>query len=241
MLGIDLLFARGPVDVDPLDCVCVAQAEVQAQHLHPKPKHLTWEQSAAIPLGGLTTYRALLTKGKAKKGDKVLVTGVGGGTGTFALQFALAAGCQVFVTSGSGDKIDKARRLGASAGVNYKAQDWAEQLQQLTGGFDVVIDSVLGESFGKIPDLCNPGARIVTFGATMGDTPPLNGRKIFWKQLQIIGTTMGTSEDFKAMIDFVAEHEIVPVIDEAFALADAKKAFDKMGRSSQFGKLVLRT
>jgi len=103
-----------------------------------------------------------------------------------------------------------------------------------------VIDSALGEGFAKIPDLCNPGARIVTFGGTAGDIPAINGRKVFWKQLQIIGTTMGTPDDFKAMVDFVDEHQIVPVVDEVFALADAKQAIDKMGSSSQFGKLVLR-
>jgi zinc-binding alcohol dehydrogenase/oxidoreductase len=224
----------------PDDGTFAEYVKTEAQYLRPKPAHLNWEQAAALPLAGLTAYRALFTKGRAKKGDKVLIVGVGSGTGTFVLQYAVAAGCQVFVTSGTGEKIEQAHRLGACAGVNYKAQDWAEQLQQLAGGFDVVIDSVLGEGFGKIPDLANPGARIVTFGATMGDTPPLNGRKVYWKQLQIIGTTMGTQDDFNAMTDFVAEHEIVPVIDEVFALADAKKAIDKMGSSSQFGKIVLR-
>lgn len=223
----------------PADGTFAEYVKVQAQHLHPKPKHLTWEQSAAIPLAGLTTYRALFTKGKAKKGDKVLVTGVGGGTGTFALQFALAAGCQVFVTSGSGDKIDKARHLGASAGVNYKAQDWAEQLEQLTGGFDVIIDSALGEGFAKLPDICRRGGRIVIFGGTAGNIPPLNGRKIFWRQLQIIGTMMGSPDDFKAMLDLVNEHKIVPVIDEVFSLKDGDAAVKKMEHSSQFGKIVL--
>jgi len=224
----------------PDDGTFAEYVKTEVQYLHTKPAHLNWEQAAALPLAGLTAFRALFVKGRAKKGDKVLIVGVGSGTGTFVLQYAVAAGCQVFVTSGTGEKIEQARLLGASAGVNYKAQDWAEQLQQLSGGFDVVIDSVLGEGFGKIPDLANPGARIVTFGATMGDTPPLNGRKVYWKQLQIIGTTMGTQEDFKAMSDFVAEHQIVPVIDEVFAMADAKKAIDKMGSSSQFGKIVLR-
>lgn len=223
----------------PADGTFAEYVKVQAQHLHPKPKHLTWEQAAAIPLGGLTTYRALFTKGRAKKGDKVLITGVGGGTGTFALQFALAAGCQVFVTSGSGDKIDKARHLGASAGVNYKAQDWAEQLEQLTGGFDVIIDSALGDGFAKLPDICRPGGRIVIFGGTAGNIPPLNGRKIFWRQLQIIGTMMGSPDDFKAMLNLVNEHKIVPVVDEVFPLKDGDAAVKKMENSSQFGKIVL--
>jgi zinc-binding alcohol dehydrogenase/oxidoreductase len=213
--------------------------KVGAEYLHPKPQFLTWEQAAAIPLGGLTTYRALFTKGKAQKGDRVLVTGVGGGTGTFALQFALAAGCQVFVTSGSAEKIEKARQLGASAGVNYKALDWAEQLLQLSGGFDVIIDSALGEGFAKLPDICRPGGRIVVFGGTAGNIPALNGRKIFWRQLQIIGTMMGSPADFKAMLEMVNEHKIIPVIDEVFPLLQANEAVAKMAGSSQFGKIVL--
>jgi NADPH:quinone reductase-like Zn-dependent oxidoreductase len=214
--------------------------KVRTEYLLPKPAHLDWEQAAALPLAGLTAFRALFTKGKAKKGDKVLISGVGSGTGTFALQWAVAAGCQVFVTSGSGEKIAKAKQLGALAGVNYKAQDWAEQLQHLSGGFDVIIDSALGEGFAKFFDLSNSGGRIVFFGGTAGNVPELNGRKIFWKQLQIIGTNMGTREEFKAMVDFVNEHTIVPVIDEVFPIADAEKAVKKMASSSQFGKIVLK-
>jgi len=215
--------------------------KVKSEYLYPKPAHLSWEQAAALPLAGMTTYRALFTKGKAKKGDKVLVTGVGGGTGTFTLQWAVAAGCQVFVTSGSGDKIERARETGALAGVNYKAQDWAEQLKQLAVGFDVIVDSALGDGFEKLLDLANPGARIVFFGGTAGNIPPLNGRKIFWKQLQILGTTMGSPDDFKAMVDFVQSHQIVPVIDQVFPLAEADKAVHKMENSTQFGKIVLKT
>ena len=214
--------------------------KIKAEYLYPKPVHLNWEQAAALPLAGLTTFRALFTKGKAKKGDKVLITGIGGGTGTFALQWAVAAGCQVFVTSGSGEKILRAKDLGAFAGVSYKAQDWAQELQHLAGGFDVIIDSALGDGFDKLFDISNPGARIVFFGGTAGNIPPLNGRKIFWKQLQILGTTMGSPDDFKAMVDFVNQHKIVPVIDEVFPLAYAQKAIDKMANSSQFGKLVLK-
>lgn len=213
--------------------------KVKTEYLHHKPAHLNWEQAAAIPLAGLTTYRALFTKGRAKAGDKVLIVGVGSGTGTFALQWAAAAGCQVFVTSGSGEKIDRARHLGAAAGVNYKAQDWAEELKHLAGGFDVVIDSALGNDFAKIIDLCNPGGRIVTFGATAGDIPAFNARAFFWKQLEFLGTTMGTPDEFEAMLKLVSDHQIVPVIDEVFTMADAQKAFDKMKNSSQFGKLVL--
>jgi len=224
----------------PEDGTFAEYVRVRAEYLHDKPGHLSWEQAAALPLAGLTAYRALFTKGKAAKGDHVLITGAGSGTGSFAIQFAHAAGCHVFVTSGSGAKIEQARQLGAAAGVNYKAQDWAEQLQHLSGGFDVIIDSALGEGFAKLPDICKPGARIVFFGGTAGNIPELNGRKIFWKQLQLLGTTMGTPEEFAAMVSFVNEHQLVPVIDEIFALADAEKAIRKMEHSSQFGKIILR-
>jgi zinc-binding alcohol dehydrogenase/oxidoreductase len=224
----------------PEDGTLAEYVLVKAEYLYPKPAQLSWEQAASLPLAGLTSYRALFTKAHIKKGDKVLVIGVGAGTGSFLLQFALAAGAQVFVTSGTGEKIEMAKQMGASAGVNYKAQDWAEELKHLSGGgFDIVVDSSLGPDFAKIPDLCNPGGRIVFFGGTAGDIPELNGRPIFWKQLQLLGTTMGTQDDFKAMLNFVNDHQIIPVIDEVFALADAKKAFDKMGASKQFGKIVI--
>ena len=225
----------------PDDGTLAEYVKVQAQYVHPKPAYLSWEQAAALPLAGLTTYRALFTKGKIAKGDKVLVTGVGSGTGTFALQWAVAAGCRVFVTSGSGEKINRAKQLGAVAGVNYKSQDWAEQLQHLAGGFDVIIDSALGDGFVNLPDLCNPGGRIVVFGGIAGNIPELNGRKIFWRQLQIIGTTMGSPADFRAMLEFLNLHQVVPVVDELFPLANAEKAINKMAGSSQFGKIVVTT
>ncbi|AMR31189.1 alcohol dehydrogenase [Mucilaginibacter sp. PAMC 26640] len=223
----------------PDDGTLAEYVKVKAEYLLPKPAHLSFEQTAALPLAGLTAYRALFTKARIKKGDKVLIVGVGAGTGTFLLQMAVAAGCQVFVTSGTSEKLARAKQLGAAAGVNYKAQDWAEELKHLAGGFDAVIDSALGEGFAKIPDLCNPGARIVFFGGTAGNIPELGGRVIFWKQLQILGTTMGTQEEFEAMLDFVATHGIVPVIDEVFPIAQAKDAFERMGNSAQFGKLVI--
>jgi len=212
--------------------------KVKADYLFEKPAYLTWEQAAAFPLAGLTAYRALVTKGRAKKGDTVLISGVGGGTGTFALQWAVALGCKVFVTSGSGDKIEKAKQLGALAGVCYKAQDWAEELQHLSGGFNVIIDSALGEGFAKFVDMAKPGGRIVYFGATAGDMPAIPGRKVYWKQLQILGTTMGTKADFEGMLQLMNDHKIIPVIDGVFPLNTAPVVIQNMASSPQFGKLV---
>jgi len=224
----------------PEDGTFAEYVKTRVEYLYDKPAYLSWEQAAAVPLAGLTAYRALFTKGGAKKGDTVLIVGVGGGAGSFALQWAVAAGCKVYVTSSRSEKIEKARQLGAIAGVNYKTQNWANELKELAGGFDVIIDSALGEGFAQLPDICNPGARIVFFGGTAGDIPAINGRKIFWKQLQILGTTMGTSTDFEHMLSFMNQHQIVPVIDEVFPLTEADKAVKKMEHSSQFGKIVLQ-
>jgi len=213
--------------------------KVETKYLHQKPAHLSWEQAAALPLAGLTAYRALFTKAGLKTGDTVLISGVGSGTGTLALQFAIAAGCRVFVTSGTEEKLNKAIAMGAEAGVNYKNTDWAEILKNYSGGFDIIIDSALGEGFAKFPDLCKSGGRIVFFGGTAGNLPEINGRKIFWNQLQILGTTMGTSEEFTAMLSFVNLHKIVPVIDQIFPMAEADIAVKKMENSIQFGKIVL--
>jgi zinc-binding alcohol dehydrogenase/oxidoreductase len=224
----------------PDDGTFAEYVKVKAEYLYPKPVHLSWEQASAIPLAGLTTYRALFTKGQLKAGDKVLIVGAGSGTGSFAIQWAVAAGATVYVTSGSAEKIELAKQLGAVGGANYKNDDWDVQLKELAGGFDVVIDSALGEGFAKIPDLCKPGAHIVTFGGTAGDFPAFNARKFFYKQLHLSGSMMGTVDEFKAMMDLVDEHQIVPVVDEVFPFEQAKEAIGKMEKSNQFGKIVLK-
>jgi zinc-binding alcohol dehydrogenase/oxidoreductase len=224
----------------PEDGTFAEYVRVRAEYLYQKPAHLTWEQAAAIPLAGLTAYRGLFTKGKVKAGDNVLIIGAGSGTGSFAIQWAAAIGANVYITSSSAEKIEQAKALGATAGANYKDADWYQQLYKLAGGFDVVIDSALGEGFAKVPDICNPGARIVTFGGTAGNFPAFNARRFFYKQLQLLGSMMGTVDEFEAMLKLVDEHKIVPVIDEVFPLAEAKQAIAKMERSAQFGKIVLK-
>ncbi len=205
-----------------------------------KPSFLSFEQAAAIPLSGLTAFRALFKKGNLLKGETVLISGAGGGTATFALLFAVALGANVYVTAGNKQKVGKAILLGAKGGVCYKDEDWDNQLLALTNGFDVIIDSALGSGFVKYPSITKPGGRIVFFGGTAGNMPEINGRQIFWKQLQILGTTMGSPKDFEAMIAFINQYQIKPVIDEVFDLVDADFAFKKMADYGQFGKMVLR-
>jgi len=220
---------------------CFAQyVKVKSDMLYPKPAYLDFTQAAAFPVAGLTAFRALFIRGGWQKGEKVLISGVGGGAGTFALQYAVAAGAQVWVTSGSDDKLEKAVALGASGGVNYKKQGWAEELQNSAGNFDVIIDSALGEGFADLVSLAGPGGRIVFFGGTAGNIPPLNGRPVFWKQISIFGTTMGSPKDFEQMLSFIQDHEIQPVIDEVYPLEQAQQAMERMGQGgSKFGKMVL--
>lgn len=224
----------------PDDGTFAQYVKVQVKQLFIKPDFLTFEQAAAIPLGGLTTYRALFTKAKIKPAETVLITGAGSGTGVFAVQLAVAHGCRVFVTSSSAEKIEAAKKLGAEDGVNYKDADWAEQLAKLAGGFDAIVDSALGDGFAKLPDVCKPGARIVFFGGTAGNIPAMNGRKIFWRQLQILGTTMGNEADFTAMLNFVSEHSIVPIVGEVLPMAEGDRAIKMMEHSEHFGKIVLK-
>ena len=221
---------------------CFAQyVKVKGSMLYPRPRHLDFIQSAALPVAGLTAYRALFVRGRWQKGDKVLISGTGGGAATFALQWAVAAAAEVWVTSGSDEKIQKAVSLGAKGGVNYKMQGWSSTLLEKAGSFDLIIDSALGEGFSELVTLAGSGGRIVFFGGTAGNIPPLNGRPLFWKQIDILGTTMGSPKDFKNMLQFIEAHNITPVIDAVYPLKDAQLAFEHMSTSGErFGKRILQ-
>lgn len=204
------------------------------------PAHLNWEQAAALPLAGLTAWRTLFSRCKLKAGEKVLITGIGGGVALMALQLATAAGATVFVTSGSDEKIEKAVLLGAAGGENYREEGWDKRLKQKSGGFDVVIDSAGGDGFALLPGICNPGARIGFYGGTLGKVNGLSLQPVFWKQISLLGSTMGSPQEFDEMLRFVGTHKIIPVVDEVFALEEGNSAMEKMKYGNQFGKLVLR-
>jgi len=224
----------------PDDGTWAEQLSIPIVNLAPKPAHLTWEQAAALPLAGLTAWRALFTRARLQPGEKVLVTGVGGGAALFALQFAVAAGAEVWVTSGSAEKIARAQTLGAKGGVNYRDPELVSVLSAAAGGlFDVIVDSAGGDGFASLIELTKPGGRIVFFGATTGNPKGLDLRKGFFRQINILGTTMGSPADFAGMTAFVAQHQIVPVVDRVFPLADAEGALRHMESGAQFGKIVL--
>jgi zinc-binding alcohol dehydrogenase/oxidoreductase len=214
---------------------------IPVANLAAKPAHLTIQQAAALPLAGLTAWRALFTRAQLKTGERVLVTGVGGGAALYACQFAVAAGAEVWVSSSSAEKLSRARALGAKGGVNYRDDAWAADLQKLAGGlFDVIVDSAGGDGFAKLIELTKPGGRIVFFGATVGNPPGIDLRKSFFRQINLLGTTMGSPADFAGMTAFVERHKIVPVVDRVLPLAETEAAFRHMEAAAQFGKIALQ-
>lgn len=222
----------------PRDGTLAQLISVPVTQLAAKPAHLSWNEAAALPLAGLTAYRALFSRAKLQAGERVLISGIGGGVALFALQFALAAGAEVWVTSSSPQKIARAQALGAKGGYNYRDSNWAAAAMKDTNGFHVVVDSAGGEGFGHLVDAAISGGRIVFYGATRGEaTLPL--RKIFWRQISLFGTTMGSPADWAAMTGFVAKHGIKPVVSDVFSLDRAGEAFGLMERGDQFGKIVV--
>lgn len=213
--------------------------KIPAENVFEKPAHLSTEEAAAIPLAGLTAYRALFTRGLLKSGETVVVPGIGGGVATFLVQMAKAAGAVVFVTSGSEENIEKAKELGAEGGVNYNSGDWVKELRSMTGGVDLSVDSVGGEVFDALVTIAKPGSRIVTFGATAGPVPRLVMPKIFLKHLDIYGTAMGNADEFGAMLNFYAEHDLHPVINKRFPLEETALAHKYMESGKGSGKIIL--
>jgi NADPH:quinone reductase-like Zn-dependent oxidoreductase len=213
---------------------------VPAENLHPKPEHLSWEQAAALPLAGVTAWRALMSRAQLAPAERLLVTGIGAGTALAALQFGVAHGAEVYVTSSSPEKLERARQLGAKGGSLYTQPNWADELEAAANGlFDVVIDSAGGEGFGQLAKLTNAGGRIAFFGGTRGKWPALLPQALFWKQISILGSTMGSPDDFAAMMRFVAKHKLAPVVDRVFPLDEGEAAFRHLDAGAQCGKVVV--
>lgn len=213
-----------------------------AHYVRPRPAHLSAEQAAALPLAGLTAYRAAFVRAQVQPGERVLVTGVGGGVAQVAAQFCAAAGAEVWVTSGDDEKLARALALplGLRGGISYKQANWGRTLTQgAGGGFDVIIDSAGGEAFGALLDVAAPGGRIVFYGATLGNIPQLPPAKVFWKQLSILGSSMGSEQDFDDMLAFVNQRQLVPVVDKTFPLAEGEAALRYLEAGQQLGKVVL--
>lgn len=224
----------------PRDGTLAEFVAIPATQLVPKPTHLSWEEAAALPLAGLTAYRAVFTRAALQPHERILINGIGAGTALFALQFASALGAVPCVTSSAPWKLERAHELGSKAGSLYNLPDWHVEFGRHHGPFDVVVDSAGGDGFETLVDLTASGGRIVFFGATCGNPPQLPARKVFWRQISLLGTTMGSPSEFLAMVNFVKTHAIKPVVSEVFDLDHVGAAFERMERGEQFGKLVVR-
>jgi zinc-binding alcohol dehydrogenase/oxidoreductase len=221
----------------PQDGTFAQYVVVPVDNVHRKPAKLSMQEAAAIPLAGLTAYRALFTRGALQPGETVLITGVGGGVQTFALLFAKWAGAHAIVTSSSDEKLERARALGADVAINYASNlDWPKLLRS-TAPIDLVVDSSGGDTLRKALDAVRPGGRIVAYGGTRGDAT-IKMFPLFWKHVSILGTSMGSPQDFSAMLRLF-DNELAPAIDRVFELDDGIAAFERLAAGDQFGKIVL--
>ncbi len=215
------------------------QIVVPASNAVARPAHLDWEQAAAVPLGALTAWRGLFTKGELKAGEKLLVTGVGGGVATFAVKLAVAFGAEVYVTSGSDETLDKAAAIGARGGFNYRSEDWKKALAKASGGIDVVFDGAPAAGYAGYGRSLAMGARVVVYGSTGGMSFPVNAPELFLKNVRILGTNVGNLSEFEAAMDFIAEKRIEPAIDRRFPIGRAKEALAYLENGHSFGKVVI--
>jgi NADPH:quinone reductase-like Zn-dependent oxidoreductase len=214
---------------------------VPATNVHPIPEGLSFEEAAAFPLVFETAYRMLVTRAGLREGEWVLAWGIGGGVSTAALAIAKALGANVLATSSSDAKLELARELGADATVNHATGDVKEAVQGTTGGrgIDVVVEHVGQATWATSLQVAAPGGRIAVCGATSGPNPPAALHRIWWKQLSILGSTMGTGEDFARAYELVGSGRARPVIDEVLPLEEIRAAHERLEAGEQLGKIVL--
>ena len=213
---------------------------VPREFVHPIPGDLSFEEAAAFPLVFLTAYRMLVPRAHLEAGEWVLIWGIGGGVATAALAIAKALGAQAVVTSSSDEKLARALELGADAAVNHESEDVVARVKELTGGgAHVVVDDVGEATWRRTLDAARPEGRVVVCGATTGPNPPAALHRVWWKQLSILGSSMGTPDDFESVYELVAAGKARPTVDRVFPLAEARAAHERLEAGEQLGKIVL--
>jgi NADPH:quinone reductase-like Zn-dependent oxidoreductase len=212
-----------------------------ATNVYPLDDALSFEDAAAFPLVFETAYRMLVTRAGLREGETVLVWGIGGGVATAALAIAKALGARVIATSSSAAKLERAQELGADAVVDHAKGDVVAAVKEATGGrgADVVVDDVGEATWQRTLQAAAVGGRIAVCGATTGPNPPAALHRVWWKQLSILGSTMGTKGDFEAAYELVRSGRARPVVDSTFPLADARAAHERLESGEQLGKVVL--
>jgi NADPH:quinone reductase-like Zn-dependent oxidoreductase len=203
------------------------------------PSYLTFEEAASLPMAALTAYRACVHHGNIQTKMKVLISGFGGGVAHFSFLFAKALGAVVSITSGYESNLIKAKELGAVNGFNYHGENWIQEASMHDGGYDLIIDSAGGDQFNNLIKILNPGGRIVFYGASNGLPTSLDLYRLFWKQGTIQGSTMGNDEEFTAMVKFVEQHNISPLISRRYPFDQIENAIKQMKNTGSPGKTVV--
>ena len=240
--GRDLLCISLRALGERLEGTYAEYVKLPAENCFPIPAGFSFEQAAAFPLVCLTLWRMLITNAQLKPGETLLIIGIGGGVASAALQVAKNIGAQVIVTSGSDEKLVRARQLGADYGIHHRKKDFLQEVNLLTEnrGVDVVLDCVAGEVWQKSLGVLARGGRLVTCGATAGGQPNDDLAAIFSKHLKIYGSTLGSREEFRQLLSFMSVKKIEPVVDSVFPLKEAAAAQERLEAAKQFGKIVLQ-
>ena len=212
---------------------------VPATSVVPRPSRLSWEESGALPLAGLTAWRALFTCGRVTEGSKVLVTGAGSGVSTFLVQLAAQAGAEVFVTTGNPAKAARSLEIGASAAFFYTEADWPEEVTHRAGPLDVVVDSFGDGSLAAGLALLRRGGVLVSFGDTGGASASIEIAEVYWQGRSIVGTSMGSPAEFRALLAHTESASWRPIVDSVFALDELAGAAERLSSTARFGKVVL--
>lgn len=220
----------------PSDGTFAEFVTVPWQNAIPKPQYLSWEEAGVLSLSALTAYRALFTKGKLQQGQHVLIPGIGGGVAIIAALMALAAGARVSVTSRKDSALKAALKLGVNRAF-HSPDNWKEHLKDDPA--DLILDSIGPAVFSQYPGVMKPDGRIVMFGASSGEEIVLSSRAIFFPQINISGTSMGSGEEYTAMLSFMEKHRLRPIIDMVFPLKDTALAFQRMMQGEHFGKIAV--
>ncbi len=212
-----------------------------ARNVFALPEGLDFAQGAALGVNHLTAWRMLFSKARVQPWETVLIFGIGGGVSLAALQLVKAIGAKAIVTSRDASKLEKARAHGADAVVQGGGDEIAKQVLKLTGGrgVDVVIENIGTAVWSAALKSLVRGGRLVTCGATSGDQPGADIRRLFIRQLQVIGSTAGSLSEFRDLLAFVKLHDLQPVIDQRYPLADLHAALDHLDSSRQFGKVAV--
>jgi NADPH:quinone reductase-like Zn-dependent oxidoreductase len=218
------------------------QVAVPARNVFPKPSHMSFNEAGAFALAYVTAWRMLMTRAQLKPGQTVLIHGIGGGVALCALQLAKLAGAEAIVTSSSDEKLDRAGQIGADHRINYRTvDDVAQCVRDATSGtgVDIVVDTVGAATWPIDFSAVRRGGKVVLCGVTSDAEATTNLRMLYWNQLTIMGSTMGSDEDFRQMLKAVTTARLKPVIDSAAPLENIAEAMGRMEAAEQFGKIVL--